>query len=264
MTVDDIVKALNKNPKKWAEMFVETQRMLDVATTELQLYEQTTKIRPQGTFDSVRAESMISLIQLMMSQMYDAFDVERDVGKGSNIEGIGKPPTEEDLDKLYTTLLGALQICKAYKELKGQNPDSEVSLQLRENNPCNVQIAGPDGQPRYGFKTVEDGLANTLRIVKWMVSQQGPSATYRVFLKSWFMNFVDRDALFEKALKELSVVRDPDALFVHTTANYILVTKIITSVEYDRPVDRAYLEKHYTLDKFVQAASLEASNVSTI
>ncbi len=262
MDLESIKKALMKNPDKWAQMHLETQRLLDLATTELTLYNKEAQERPQGMFDSVRAMSLLSLLNVMSSQMFDAFIVERD---GENTASIGKTANDDDLHKLQVSLEGTLALVKEYRSLKGSTPNSEVSRSLVQNNPCNVQMVDSrTGHTIMRFDSVEQGLANTMQVVKWVHSDIGPNCTYERFFEKWFENYVKKDEMLAKAVKEVAKVRQPDGIILRTAANYIVLTEILTTIEYDKPIDREYINKHYTLDKYVTAVMTDAPDVRAV
>lgn len=252
MDLESIERAILKNPKQWAIMHLELQKTLDLAITELTIHSKDNIDKPKGVFDSFRANSFIKLLIILSKQLKTALISER----SKNVVNIGETVNAESLYELQNILEFSLEAVKEYQVLRGLDNSSRISKALMENNPCNLQaIESSTGKTTFVFDTVEAGIAVTIQAVKQILDRCGTGCTYEEFFRSWFSEDLNNSGLITEAIKRISILRTPESIVVRTTLNHIILTEIVTFIQYSNKVDKEFLTKNYTLDKYVAAAS---------
>lgn len=253
--LDEIANAMQKDPKKWAQMFMETRQHLDMSIVEMTSLK-SKEPPPEGAMDNTRARSFTSLVNFMTKQMSYAYMAEKQ-HRSTNVHALSTGACHNDhLLSLRGVIKELNDIITDYANLRGLGEGhAALDPKLRANNPCKIvysntaQLADAEGIVHYN--TPVEGLTVTLSAVQQAIMSNPQPFTYRQFFYNWFQT---DSKCYQKAERACMEIPNPDAIVLRTLSYIIDVARAVVSASFDSPVDKEYIAQTFTLDAYVEAA----------
>lgn len=254
--VNEIARAMAKDPTKWAQMFLETRQTLDMSIVELTAAKQA-EGEITSVFDSVRARSFAGLLTFMTRHMTLALVQERELKKTKNVFSLSVAGCDnDDLLTLRGLINTAQEVVTDYANLRGLGEGkAALDPKLRANNPCRVVYSNTshlaDAEGIVHYNSPIEGLTVALSAVNQAVLSNPSAFTYRQFMYNWFQTDSKCYQKAERACQEFS---NPDAIVLRSVSYIIALARAIIVASFESPVDINYIQETYTLEAYVEAS----------